>query len=327
MASNSNRRSGSSGRSGSRKRVVIGADETTRVSYAKDKPQVESERRKTQRQTQRSTAQRAGVARPQSSPAGKRLAQEKRDERERRQRSIFRRRAAIVLAVVVVLGAVAWGSSALWNAPVFAVDSVVVTGTRHLTTADTLKLAAVPQNTTLLKAPLKEIAARIETDPWVSGATVSRRFPHTLVIDVAERVPAAYVDAGANQLWVLSSDGYWLGKRSGEDTAPLATIKDVASLTPTVGVEATAPELKNAVAVLGGLSQALKQQVKTVSAPTVDKTALILNNGVQIFIGPSDDIAKKDVIARGILAREKNIVYINVRVVDRPTWRGLDQAK
>ena len=47
MASNSGRKSGSSGRSGPRKRVVIGAGETVRVRYHDKEPQVESQRRST----------------------------------------------------------------------------------------------------------------------------------------------------------------------------------------------------------------------------------------------------------------------------------------
>ena len=61
MASNSGRKSGSSGRSSSRKRVVIGAEETTRVRYSRDKPEVESERRKTPRQSKRESS-RTGTA-------------------------------------------------------------------------------------------------------------------------------------------------------------------------------------------------------------------------------------------------------------------------
>jgi hypothetical protein len=61
-------------------------------------------------------------------------------------------------------------------------------------------------------------------------------------------------------------------------------------------------------------------------ATTVEKTMLVLKNDIQVFIGSSDEIAKKDLIARAILGKEKNVVYVNVRVTDRPTWRGLDST-
>jgi cell division protein FtsQ len=53
---------------------------------------------------------------------------------------------------------------------------------------------------------------------------------------------------------------------------------------------------------------------------------LVLKNDIQVFVGSSDEIAKKDLIARAILGKEKKVVYVNVRVTDRPTWRGLDSA-
>jgi len=70
----------------------------------------------------------------------------------------------------------------------------------------------------------------------------------------------------------------------------------------------------------------MKEQLKTVSAPTIDKTALITKSDIQIMVGSAEDIAKKDRVAQKILADEQGVVYVNVRVVDRATWRGLDEG-
>ena len=131
MASNSGRKSGSSGRSSSRKRVVIGADETTRVRYSRDKPEVESERRKTPRQSKRDSSRTSPTAK--ASPAGRRMANEKRDERDRRRRAIMRRRVAFGVAVVVAVVAVVWVLGAVWSAPLLPVKVIEVSGTSRLT--------------------------------------------------------------------------------------------------------------------------------------------------------------------------------------------------
>ncbi len=90
-------------------RVVIGADETVRVRYSRDKPEVESERRKTPRQSKRDSSPASSKsARPSS--AGRRMANEKRDERDRRKRSIARRRAAVLVAGALGVAAVLWGA-------------------------------------------------------------------------------------------------------------------------------------------------------------------------------------------------------------------------
>jgi cell division protein FtsQ len=305
---------------------VIGASETTRVSYNKNKPQVESERRKAPRQPQKVSSTRAGVQGPKPTGAGRRVANEKRDERDRRRASIARRRVALLFVLAILVGAAVWGIVQLWQAPLFPVKTVTVSGNSRLTSEAVLASAAIPGDATVVRLPEAQIEQRLLANPWIAEARVERRFPDGVSVSIVERTPAALVDAGGTELWLISSDGHWLGKRSADDTVSVVTIRDIESLTPTAGVAAKVPELTNALAVLGGLSPELKSLVRAVSAPTVDKTALVLKGDVQVFVGSADEIQKKDQLARKILADEKNVVYVNVRVTSRPTWRGLGQA-
>ena len=327
MASNSGRKSGSSGHSSGRSRVVIGASETTRVRYAQDRPQVESERKHTPRASSPTPGkERAGTRTPKVSSAGRKVASQKRDDRDKRRREISRRRTLVAVLVLIALAGVVWGLVALWRAPLFAIDNVKVTGNAHLSRDAVLQLAAVPADATLLRLPDKAIVASIETSPWIAQASVHRSFPHTLEVTVSERTPIALVDAGASGSWLVSSDGYWVAKRAKEPTGSLVPVRDAPNLHPGAGSKVSSAELNNALAVIMGISGQLRSQTKFVSAATIEKTMIVLKNDVQIFVGPSDDIAKKDVIARGILSSKKDVVYVNVRVTDRPTWRGLAPA-
>lgn len=317
MASNSHRKSGSSARSTGRKRVVIGAAETVRVRYKKDQPEVESERRGTQGSRERAT-KKTGKG------PGARMANVKRDERERRQRAMSQRRTLVMVALAILAMVLIWGLVALWRAPIFSVDTTVVTGNSRLSTTAVLARAKVPEDATLLRLPKRRIVSALLADPWIAEARVVRRYPHTLAIEIVERKPAATVDAGGTNIWLIDGSGTWLSKRSAEDTAAMPVVRDVENLTPKSGERVASPELLNALAVLAGLSPELRAKVRTVSAPTVDKTALILPHGIQVFFGSAEDVAKKDTVARAILAKNKNVVYVNVRVVNRPTWRGLD---
>jgi cell division protein FtsQ len=335
MASSSNRRYGSSGRSSSRNRVVIGAQETTRVHYSDDRPQVASER-KNQRAEKRQPAKQSErppkekrakqpPARPakRSVSAGARVANQRRDERDRRRRQIDRRRSAIAVGLVVVVLLAAWGLVKLWNAPLFAVKSVKVNGTVHLKPDDVIALAAVPPDATLLRLPSAQILGRVDASPWVAQARLVRKFPDTLEIDVVERTPVAIVDAGPAGQWLVSSDRHWIIAKGSEPTGTLMPVRDVPGLKPLPGQPVNSAELTNALGVLAGLSDQLRAQGKYVSAQTVEKTMLVLKNDVQVFFGPAEDMSRKDLIARAILGKEKNVVYVNVRVTDRPTWRGL----
>jgi cell division protein FtsQ len=196
---------------------------------------------------------------------------------------------------------------------------------KRLTRSEVLALAAVPPRSTLIRADTSDIEERLEASPWVRDATVDRDFPHTLRLTVNERRPAAIADAGGTNLWVVASDGYWLGRRSARDTDTVV-VRDIEGLAPRPGRRADSKELRNAVKIAAGLSDELRGMTRAISAPTIEKTALITEDDVEIFIGPATQLAAKDRIAREILKSKKGeVVYINVRVVDSPIWRGLDE--
>jgi cell division protein FtsQ len=254
------------------------------------------------------------------------MASEKRDERDRRRRSIMRRRVAAGVLVVVAVFAVVWGVVTVWSAPLLPVKVVQVTGASRLTTESVLASAAIPTNATLLKLPKSQIVSRLTANPWIAGVSLTRTLPGTVKISIVERAPVAIVDAGGAEIWLVSADGHWLARRSAEDTSALPTIRDAPGAVPIAGKVSDSKELVNALAVVAGLSPELRGRVRTVTAPTVDKTALMLDDSIQVFVGSADAIGKKDQLIRQILAKEKKLVYINVRVVERPTWRGLDAA-
>ncbi len=327
MASSSGRKSGSSGRSGPRKRVVIGADETVRVRYHNKEPHAGAQGRSTTRQSSKAGAKRTGPERSAASRHGRRLSEAKREERERRQRYIrLRRWGAIALALGLV-ALIIWGAGAIVRAPIFTIENVDVVGARHLERSQILQEAAIPAEATLLRLPASAVERRLERNAWVAEARVSRVFPSTVRIEIDERRPAAVVDAGGTELWVVSTDGHWLGERSAEESS-VVVIRDVEGVRPVRGARVATAELLNAVRVVAGISPELRAMTRAVSAPSVDKTALITNDDVEIYIGASTQLSAKDRIAREILAREKGkVVYINVRVVERPTWRGLNDAE
>ena len=327
MTSSSGRKSGSSGRSTGRKRVVIGAEETTRVRYSQDRPQVESERRHAQRSPQRASAAAHSAKKgPRPTGAGHRIAGAKRDEREKRQLAMARRR--MLLAGLTVLAAllVIWGVGALWRAPILEIDKIEVRGNSHLSESAVLKLAAIPSDATVLRFDASAAETRLLRDPWVATAEVTRRLPGVATIAITERSAAAVIDAGGTNLWLIDADGYWLGSSKSTDSTGLVTVRDIEALKPKAGERTNSAEVRNTLAVIKGLSPEMKQQLKTISAPTIDKTALITKTDVQIMVGSSEDIGKKDRVARKILADQRGVVYVNVRVVDRATWRGLDEA-
>lgn len=248
----------------------------------------------------------------------------KREERERRHQLV---RLKTLAAGVLILGAIIaalLGIMRFVSGPTFQVDSIEISGTRHLTREAVIGLAAVPDGTSLLRVDGRAVRTRIEADPWVASVVVKRRLPDTLVIEVTEREPAAVIDTGGTDLWVVSADGYWLGERTSAETGTLS-IRDLEEVDPQPGKPVASETLINAVRIAAGLSDELRARTRVISAPTIERTALILEDDIEVFIGDSEDLELKDRVAREILEEQKGrLVYINVRVVSSPTWRGLD---
>lgn len=225
----------------------------------------------------------------------------------------------IVAAITLVLG----GCIAVYNSSLFKVTNVEVAGATHITAAAVRALAKVPADATLIRFPADAVAQRVAADPWIASVSVSRVFPSGMRIRITERVPAAVVDAGAS-LWLIDGGGMVIAKPSAGATATLPVIRDIPGLDLKAGRRTISEPLLNAVAVLAGVGRSLAATVVTVSAPTVDGATLITRDHVEIVMGEAVDLATKTTLAQRILADQKGkVVSIDVRVIDRPTWRGL----
>ena len=318
MASNSKRRSSSSGRSTTRRRVSIGTTDTEK----RHKTQGSGQKRKRP----------AGPGGPGGSKtpasAGDRRASARREERERRLVRQRRMQRLKVTGLAVLVAAVLFGVYSIYTSQLFAVEEIQIVGTERLTRERVLEIAEVPTDITLLRFPAQEISARLEEDPWIASATVTRDFPSSMRLRITERTPAAYVDLGAESVWLVDSSGIIIAEQSAAETETLVVIRDVQPIEPEPGVRTGSEPLLNALEVWAGLSPELQSMTRFLSASSVDKTALVTVDEIEVLVGSSEDIETKDVIAREILAEHGDaVVYVNVRTVERPTWRGVDSAE
>jgi cell division protein FtsQ len=304
---------------------VIGADETVRVRYKQNEPQVEAQRRLTPRQSRPAPGQEPKASGATSKHA-RRVSSAKKVERERRQQAQKVRRAGIYAGSALGLLLLISACVALYRAPILPVRAVEVSGTSHLSKQAVEDLAGIPANSTLLRLPSNRIEKRLQSNPWIARATVEKQLPGTVRLTIVERRPLAVVDAGGTNLWVVSADGHWLGRQTPQDEG-MVVVRDVDGIKPVAGQRSSSMELRNALRVIAGISAELRGITKVVSAPTIDKTALLTKDDVEVFIGSATQLGAKDRIVRQILRSKKDeVVYINVRVVESPIWRGLGDS-
>jgi cell division protein FtsQ len=153
------------------------------------------------------------------------------------------RRVAIAAGAVAVLAAL-WG---LTRTPLLDVDHVEVAGATHSGVETVIATSTIERGGALVTAPLGRAADRIAALPWVETVEVTRRWPGTVVIEVVERRPVAYVPA---------TKGVVLVDRAGRQLAaaeappPELLRLDVAPIAPTPG--ASLPTRTRAVLDLAG---------------------------------------------------------------------------
>lgn len=266
------------------------------------------------------TPTREKAARP-----GEKAANARRDAREQRlraqRRKLYLKWTLIVAAIVGVL----LGLAAIYQSDVFHVAHVEVAGNEALTKDDVLALAAMPDSATLLRFPGAGVKERLEASPWIAGATVTRDFPDTARIRVEERRPIALVDVEDAAFWLIDREGYMIAESAPATDTATVVIRDVVGLDPQAGSKTLSEPLLNALAIWEGLSPELRSRVRAISAPSIDKTALITTDDIEIFVGEATDMETKNVVVQRILEEQAGkVVYINVRSVDRPTWRGVE---
>ena len=267
--------------------------------------------------------------------------------RAQRAQRTYRRYIVRISVVIALIGALVIGGVAVYNSDLFAITNVQVTGVEHLTATEMTELASVPANTTLLRVDAGGIQQRLLRDAWVKEASVNRVFPDTLELAITERTIAAVVsvpvDSAQNtEDWAIASDGTWLmsipeaGSEASktisqnvyDDAAEVLHISDVPlGVSPEVGTHCTDANIVNALDIVNGLTTDLADQVKSVKATETTSTVLTLENGIEIAFGEAgttEEIRTKErVILKLMEENPGTISYINVRVVDRPTWRSL----
>ena len=131
------------------------------------------------------------------------------DPRFRQRRIAVRRQAGRRrlkrLGVLVAVAALALATAIVLRSPVLDVDAVAVDGARNISAETIQEVTGIGVGSPLLLADLEAAEVALEALPWVADAQVSRDLPDRVVVEVDERVPAAVVRLGRDQLLVDGS--------------------------------------------------------------------------------------------------------------------------
>lgn len=259
----------------------------------------------------------------------------------------------IVGGIIAALAVLAVVAIVVINSGLFAATDIQIRGSEHVTKHDAIQLIDLPEGTSLFNVDPDQITEDLKQNPWVSGVDVQRQFPHTLIITPMERKVIAIAYISSDDLaWAIGDDDTWIAPLStsvevddqgnvittgqGSDTltgidAALALAKhygavlltDVsADVAPVSGQAVSSKAVKAGLDYVRGFSSEFLGQVKDISTPSVEAISANLNNGIEVSLGDSDDIAKKERVVTKLLSQVEGVTYINVRSPGNYTFRN-----
>ncbi len=193
--------------------------------------------------------------------------------------------ALLLLAALGVGGGVTW---ALLGSGLFAVRSVVVTGTRLVPESEVIAVAGVRSGTPLIRVNTARIAARVLTIRQVLAVHVFISWPDRVVIAVRERISALAIPLPGGGFDLIDANGVVVRSAAARPSGlPIYTT------TAAVSSLAGDPAVAAAAAVLAGLPAPLRSSVTSVTVPSPDQVTLRLSSGMTVVWGGPDDAAAK----------------------------------
>jgi len=188
---------------------------------------------------------------------------------------------------------------------VLATTTVTVTGERVLSGDQVRAAGSVPLGRPLARQDLDRIAGAVAQLPPVRSVQVERRWPHTVAIRVVERTPV---------LAVRQPDGLLLLDRDGVGYQTVDTRPDgVVS----AHVNPSYRELVVDVAeVAAALPRKLKTDVASIDASSPSGITVVLESGLRVTWGTSQDSALKAQITEAL--RERRPATIDVSAPHNP---------
>lgn len=187
-------------------------------------------------------------------------------------------------------------------------DNIFVTGRNETSASDVLQAINISRDQPLLSFSPRDAKQRLENLPWVREASVQRRFPNTVMVNITERTPIGFLQQN-RQLSLVDESGTILAKDG---------LGRWSSLPILIGEQAP----QNAPVLMKELNghPEIYRRVKAMTFINQRRWNLRLDNNVDVLLPENDTPAALDRLDRAqtdshIL--EKDITAVDLRLADR----------
>jgi cell division protein FtsQ len=243
------------------------------------------------------------------------------------------RRVGQGLAVCVSVAALFWlgGQTVRYvrSADAFAIREIIIEGNDQLRDIDVRRAAHLQIGSNIFEISAEDARNHLRRHPWVEDATVVRKLPGRVRIEVVERKPVALV--ALDQLYLVSEEGAVFKRLGVDDPVNLPMITGIASERFYDDLDYRTEVLLGSMALLQdyeGAGLAKREPVSEIHFDGANGIELFIgDDGMNVRLGASQHRQKLRRLRRVLerLEREKtrpSYVYLdNVRSPERVTVR------
>lgn len=239
--------------------------------------------------------------------------------RRRAKSSLIVRLRVFWIFIVILLIAAGFAGFRIATWPGFFPKNIAVFGTSHVTAADVLKLAAIPNGRNVWLIDKHAAEARVDALPWVQTTRVHRSLPASVRIVVVERTPAACLQAGSAR-YLVDAGGHVI--ETSCNAAPRAVV---------LGWQSLGPQHAGSLVDVSTLTRFLAD-VQTLRAHHLEPVytgfdrfgglEATLGGGITVRFGDDRDLAQKAALVDPILQaygkRTRDVAVIDLRAPSTP---------
>jgi len=210
------------------------------------------------------------------------------------------RRKQLLIAIASVVGFFSLFIVVLAS-PIFSVRNVKVEGVRYANSELIESVISSLKGESVLTVDINVLQDRLESDPWIESSRIKTYLPSTAVIEINERLPAAWFVGVDNRARVIDVDGLVLAVLDGRPTEYML----IDGVGPNLIAGATAaPEYRAAAQLAQSIPVEIQTLVKNLGVGGSDSVTMTLTTGTLVKFGEPVDMRNKLVNVVVLLRRQ-----------------------
>jgi cell division protein FtsQ len=233
-----------------------------------------------------------------------------------------RRRLRLLVGIAIVSGLVVggWGAT---RSPLLDVDGIDVVGSSRTPRADVAAASGIRFGHPMVDVDERGAARAVARLPWVRSASVERRWPDSVVIEVVEREPVAAAPAAGGGWALVDASGQVLALLTSAPSNLLALDGIAPAGAPGSLLGDSAAEL---LTVAAAVPSDLRPRVAAVQAGAQGGVELRLQPEGTIRLGPPRQLEDKFRAALTVLGQvdTRALATLDVRIPESPVLTRLN---